>query len=290
MGEQDWMLERFEQHRQRLLGAACRMLGSASEAEDAVQEAWLRFSRSDTTGVENLGSWLTTVVSRVCLNTLQARRSHPEEPLGPGVPQTVPGGGRGTDPEQEAMLADSIGLAMLVVLDALSPAERVAFVLHDMFAVPFEEIAPIVGRSTEAARQLASRARRRVHGHGASQNAPGLRQSQLVGAFLAASRNGDFGALLSVLDPDVVLRADAAAVKMGAAAELRGASQVAAFSRRARGARAALVDGSAGAVWMPGGQPRVVFAFTTDSGKITGIALVGDPERLRKTHLVILEK
>jgi RNA polymerase sigma-70 factor (ECF subfamily) len=210
MGEQDWMLERFEQHRQRLLGAACRMLGSASEAEDAVQEAWLRFSRSDTTAVENLGSWLTTVVSRVCLNTLQARRSHPEEPLGPGVPQAVPGGGRETDPEQEAMLADSIGLAMLVVLDALSPAERVAFVLHDMFAVPFEEIGPIVGRSTEAARQLASRARRRVQGQGASQDAPGLRQSQLVGAFLAASRNGDFDALLSVLDPDVVLRADPA--------------------------------------------------------------------------------
>jgi RNA polymerase sigma-70 factor, ECF subfamily len=288
MGEQDWMLERFEQHRQRLLGAAYRMLGSASEAEDAVQEAWLRFSRSDTSGVENLGSWLTTLVSRVCLNTLQARRSHPEEPLGPGMPQTAPGGA--PDPEQEAMLADSIGLAMLVVLDALSPPERVAFVLHDMFAVPFEEIAPIVGRSTEAARQLASRARRRVQGHGASQDAPGLRQSQLVGAFLAASRNGDFGALLSVLDPDVVLRADPAAVKMGAAAELRGASQVAAFSRRAHGARAALVDGSAGAVWMPGGQPRVAFAFTTDNDKITGIALIGDPERLRKTDLVILEQ
>jgi RNA polymerase sigma factor (sigma-70 family) len=293
MGEQDWMLERFEQHRQRLLGAACRMLGSASEAEDAVQEAWLRFSRSDTSGVENLGSWLTTVVSRVCLNTLQARRSHPEEPLGPGVPQTVPGGGRGTDPEQEAMLADSIGLAMLVVLDALSPAERVAFVLHDMFAVPFEEIAPIVGRSTEAARQLASRARRWVQDTAPVPNHNLSRQREVVDAFFAAARGGDFDALVAVLDPDVVLRSDGGVRRPAASVVVHGAATVAGqaltFAQPSRLTRPALVNGAPGVVVVQHGRPFAIMGFTVMRGKIVEIDVLTDPERLRQLDLTVLD-
>jgi RNA polymerase sigma-70 factor (ECF subfamily) len=290
MHEGDWLAERFEEHRGRLMAIAYRMLGSPSEAEDALQETWLRFSRSDTTSVENLGSWLSTVISRVCLNILQARRSRPEVPLGPDLPEPVTSPAAGSDPEHEALLADSIGLALLVVLDTLTPTERVAFVLHDMFAVPFEEIAPIIGRSMPAARQLASRARRRVQGQGALQDSDGVRQSSLVNAFLAASRNGDFGALLAVLDPNVVLRADEVAVRIGATKEIRGAAGVAeTFSGRAQAARPALVNGAAGAVWMQAERPRVVFRFTVSGEKIVGIDLIADPESLRELDLVILE-
>jgi RNA polymerase sigma factor (sigma-70 family) len=287
--EHVWLAERFEEHRARLRAAAYRMLGSPSEADDAVQEAWLRFSRANTSAVENLGSWLMTVVSRVCLNMLQARRSRPETPLGPDVPEPTAGAPAGSDPEQEVLLADSVGLALLVVLDRLAPAERVALVLHDVFGVPFEEIAPIIQRSTPATRQLASRARRRVRGHGARQASDRIRQTKLVNAFLAASRNGDFSALLTVLDPDAVLRADEAAVKMGVATETRGAQAVATFSRRAGGARPALVNGEAGAVWMPGGRPRVVFKFAISADKIVGIELIANPEDLRQVDLVIPE-
>lgn len=289
MGDGDWLAERFEEHRARLRAAAYRMLGSPYEADDAVQEAWLRFSRSDTSAVENLGSWLMTVVSRVCLNTLQARRSRPETPVGTDLPEPAGSPQAGSDPEQEAILADSIGLALLVVLDALAPAERVAWVLHDMFAVPFEEIAPIVGRSTPAARQLASRARRRVQGQGASQDAGGIRQTELVSAFLAASRNGDFSALLAILDPDVVLLADETAVKMGMAAQTRGTQGVLTFSKYAGGALPAVVNGAAGAVWMVGGRPRVAYSFTISGDKIIRIELIASPERLRQIDLVIPE-
>ena len=261
------------------------MLGSATEADDAVQEAWIRLSRSDAEAIENLGGWLTTVLSRVCLNILQARRSRPEVPLGPDLPEPA----AGPDPEQEALLADSIGLALLIVLDTLSPAERIAFVLHDMFGVPFEEIAPIVGRNAPAARQLASRARRRVQHEDAGPEASRLRHAKLVEAFLAAARNGEFDRLLALLDPDVVLTADETAAEMGAAREIRGVADVAAFSRRARGATPALLDGAAAAVWIVDGQPRVVYRFTTSDETITGIELIADPARLRELDLVILD-
>jgi RNA polymerase sigma factor (sigma-70 family) len=285
----DWLAAQFEQHRTRLTAVAYRMLGSPGEADDVVQEAWLRFSRSDTSAVEDLGSWLTTVVSRLCLNVLQARRSRPEVPLDPETldEEPVVRHDAGTDPEQELLLADSIGLALLVVLDRLTPAERVAFVLHDTFVVSFEEVASILGRSTDAARQLASRARRRVQGQGRNQDPDGLRQLKLVDAFLAAARKGDFNALLALLDPDVVLRADEAAVRLGAAQQIRGAPGVAAFARRAHGAKRALVNGAAGAVWMPGGRLRVVFAFTIGGDKLIGIDLIADPERLRRIDLVV---
>src|SRR5215213_8287712 len=208
MHDNDWLAQRFEEHRTRLTAVANRMLGSASEADDAVQEAWLRLSRSDADSIENLGSWLTTVLSRVCLNILQARRSRPEVPLGPDVPEPAVGRTAGSDPEREALLAETIGLGLLIVLDTLSPPERVAFVLHDMFGVPFEQIAPILGRNAAATRQLASRARRRVQRQDASHDADRLRHAKLVEAFLAAARNGEFDRLLELLDPDVVLTAD----------------------------------------------------------------------------------
>lgn len=286
MHDTDWLAQRFEEHRTRLTAVARRMLGSASEADDAVQEAWLRLSRSDADSIENLGSWLTTVLSRVCLNILQARRSRPEVPLGPDVPEPAAGRAEGSDPEHEALLADSIGIALLIVLDTLSPAERVAFVLHDMFGVPFEEIAPIVGRNAPAARQLASRARRRVRREDAGE-ANGLRHAKLVDAFLAAARNGEFDRLLALLDPDVVLRADETAAQMGAAREIHGAPEVAAFSRRARGATPALLNGAAAAVWMVAGQLRVVYSFTTSGERITAIDLIADPARLSQLDLVI---
>jgi RNA polymerase sigma factor (sigma-70 family) len=264
------------------------MLGSVSEADDAVQEAWLRLSRSDTSGVENLGGWLTTVVARVCLDMLRSRTSRREEALEVHVPEPILSSEDGPDPEREALLADSVGLALLVVLDTLAPAERVAFVLHDMFAVPFDEIAPIVGRSPDAARQLASRARRRVQGS-AVPDADRARQREVVDAFLAAARGGDFEALLAVLDPDVVVRADPAAVRIGAAGEVRGAQAVAdTFSGRARAARPALVDGVAGLVWAQGGTPRMVFSFTIARGRIVAIDLVAEPERLDELDLVVL--
>jgi RNA polymerase sigma-70 factor (ECF subfamily) len=287
MDEHVWLAERFEENRTHLRAVAYRMLGSLSEADDAVQESWLRLSRSDTSGVENLGGFLTTVVARVCLDMLRSRRSRREEPLDLHLPEPVVSGADGTDPEHEALLADSVGPALLVVLDTLAPAERLAFVLHDMFAVPFDQIAPIVGRSPAAARQLASRARRRVHG-ATVPDADLTRQRTVVDAFLAASRDGDFDALLALLDPDVVLRADHAAVQVGASKEVHGAAAVAAtFAGRARAARPALVNGVAGAVWAPRGRPRIVFDFTMSDGKIVAIELLADPERLRRLDLAV---
>lgn len=282
----DWLAERFEEHRPRLRAIAYRILGSGNDADDAVQEAWIRFSRFDTSGVANLGSWLTTVVSRVCLNMLQARRSRPQPVAEADLPEPISESTE-SDPQYEALLADSIGLALLIVLDTLTPAERVAFVLHDVFAIPYDQIAPIVDRTEAATRQLASRARARVQQQDTTREADRLRQAVLVDAFLAAARNGDFEALLAVLDPDVVLRADEHAVELGAAAETRGQEQVAAFSRFARGARRALLAGRAAAVWMPGGRVRVVWDFTTSGDRITAIDLIADPERLPQLDLVI---
>ncbi len=290
MDEHDWLAEQVEAQRAHLRSVAYRMLGSASEADDAVQEAWLQLSRSDTTRIENLRGWLTTVVARVCLDMLRSRMSRREEPL--DVHQLQPIGSHGDviDPEHEALLADSVGLALLVVLETLTPAERVAFVLHDTFAVPFDEIAPVVRRSPAAARQLASRARRRVQGNATVPDADFLRKREVVDAFLAASRGGDFGALLAVLDADVVFRADSAAVQMGASSEIRGAAAVAeTFSGRARFAQAALVNGAVGAIWASRGRPRVVFEFTITHRKIVGIDILADPERLQKLDLAVLD-
>ena len=290
MTETDWLAERFEAHRTRLRAVAHRMLGSASEADDAVQEAWLRLSRADTTAIDNLGGWLTTVVGRVCLDLLRARTSRREEPLGTSVSEPIGGPGDATDPEHEALLADSVGLALLVVLETLTPAERLAFVLHDLFAVPFIEIAPIVGRSPAAARQLASRARRRVQGAAPEQEVDLARQREVVDAFLAASRGGDLEALLALLDPDVVLRSDRAAAETGAPAEVRGAVAVAGvFSGRARVARPALVGGAVGAVWAPGGRPRVAFAFAIRVGRVVGIEILADPDRLAELDPTFLD-
>ncbi len=287
MDEHDWLVERFEANRAHVRAVAYRMLGSSSEADDAVQECWLRLSRTDTSGVENLSGWLTTVVSRVCLDTLRSRQSRREEPLDPQVVIESDGD---VDPEHEALLADSLGPALIVVLETLAPAERLAFVLHDMFAVPFDEIAPIVGRSPEAARQLASRARRRVQGKPAVADADLTRQREIVSAFLAAARGGDFEALLAALDPDVVLRADEAAVRTGASPEVRGAAAVAAtFSGRARAAQPALVDGVAGLVWAFGGRPKVVFDFTIADGRIVEIHLLADEDELARLDLVLLD-
>jgi RNA polymerase sigma factor (sigma-70 family) len=287
--EHEWLAERFEAHRAHLGAVAYRMLGSASEADDAVQEAWLRLSRADAGSVDNLGGWLTTVVARICLDMLRSRSSRREEPLDAHLPDAAVTPADATDPEHEALLAEGVGLALLVVLDTLAPAERLALVLHDMFAVPFEQIGSILGRSPNAAKQLASRARRRVQGAAASDTDP-TRQRAVVDAFLAASRNGDFDALLALLDPGVVLRSDAAATAVGAASELRGAPAVAgSFSGRAQRARLALVDGAAGAVWAPGGRPRVVFTFTITGGKIVAIDILADPDRLSRLDLTILD-
>ena len=288
MDERDWLAARFEENRSHLRAVAFRMLGSMSEAEDAVQESWLRLSRSDTSDVENLGGWLTTVVARVSLDMLRSRKSRREAPLDPDLPEPIVSPAEGTDPEHEALLADSVGPALLVVLDTLPPAERLAFVLHDLFAVPFDEIADIVGRSPAAARQLASRARRRVQGV-TPPDGDRTRQREVVDAFLAASRGGDFDALLALLDPDVVLRADSAAVQSGAEGEVVGALAVAGtFSGRAKFAQPAVIDGAAGAVWAPGGKPRVVFGFTIENGKIVEIELLADSTRLGELDLVIL--
>jgi RNA polymerase sigma factor (sigma-70 family) len=288
MDEDQWLTVRFEEHRSRLRAVAYRMLGSSSEADDAVQEAWLRLRRSDPGQVENLGGWLTTVVGRVCLDMLRARTARREEPLETHAPAAP---ADDIDPEYEALLADSVGLAMLVVLDALTPAERVAFVLHDMFGVPFDEIAPIVGRSSNTAAQLASRARRRVQGIESAPEADRTRQREIVSAFLAASRGGDFDALLAMLDPDVVLRADLAAAQSGAPSDVHGAAAVAGtFSGRARAAVFALIDGVAGMVWAPGGQPRVVFAFKITGERITEIEMLADPARLGELELTLLDR
>ena len=290
MDEHDWLAKQFEAERTHLRAVAYRMLGSLTEAEDAVQESWLHLSRSDTSGVENMGGWLTTVVARICLDMLRSRTSRREEPLEASVPEPITSREGGIDPEQEALLADSVGLALLVVLDTLNPAERLAFVLHDIFAMPFDEIAPIVERSPTAARQLASRARRRVRGGATEPDADLTRSREVVDAFLAASREGSFDALLAVLDPDVVLRADRAAVHAGASREVRGAPAVAGtFSGRARFAQPALVDGAVGAVWAPGGRPRVVFGFTITRGKIVELDLVADPAHLSQLDLAVLD-
>jgi RNA polymerase sigma factor (sigma-70 family) len=290
MDEHDWLAKRFEEHRNHLRTVAYRVLGSFSDADDAVQEAWLRLSRADTSGVENLGGWLTTIVARVSLNMLQSRKARREEPVGAHLPAEIRGDAGGASPEYEAVLADSVGLALLVVLDTLTPAERLAFVLHDMFAMPFEEIARIVERSPAATRKLASRARLRVRGADTFPDTDLTRQREIVEAFLAASRNGDLGVLVAALDPDVVLRGDAAVVRMGAEAEVRGVAAVAGFfSGRAQAARLALVDGVAGAVWATNGRPRVVFGFTITGGKISAISLRGDRAVLRQLDLVFLE-
>jgi RNA polymerase sigma factor (sigma-70 family) len=295
MDQNGWLAEQFQEHRAHLRAVAYRMLGSLGEADDAVQESWLRLSRADVAGVENLGGWLTTVVARVCLDMLRARKSRREEPLDSlAVHEPEPAAARedGIDPEHEALLADAVGLALLVVLDTLNPAERLAFVLHDLFDVPFDAIAPIVGRTPTAARQLASRARRRVRGAGAESGAGAdlSRQRAVVDAFLAASRAGDFARLLTLLDPAVVYRADHVAVAAGTSSEVRGAREVAEqFAGRARVARPALVNGAVGAVWAPGGRPRVVFAFTVAGDKIAAIDVVADPERLRQIDLTILD-
>lgn len=288
MRDDEWLAERFEENRERLRTVAYRMLGSHQEAEDAVQETWIRLSRSDTGSIDNLGGWLTTVVGRICLDQLRVRRAHPEQPVSehsPGLADPeVP------DPELEAVQADSVGFALLVVLETLTPAERLAFVLHDMFAVPFDDIAQIVGRSPAAARQLASRARRRVQGTPEIPEIDSNRQREIVAAFLEASRSGNFQALVEMLDPDVVVRADDGAAARGAVGLLRGAAEVAGtFSGRAQAARLALVDGLAGAVWAHDGRPQVVIAFTVIDGRITEIELLGDTDYLDQVELTVLE-
>jgi RNA polymerase sigma factor (sigma-70 family) len=297
MNEHDWLAERFEEQRGHLRAVAYRMLGSLSEADDAVQEAWLRLSRADTSNVENLGGWLTTVVGRISLDMLRSRSSRREEPLDAQVPERTASRADGGDPEQEALLADSVGLALLVVLETLAPAERLAFVLHDMFAVPFDEIAPIVGRSPDAARQLASRARRRVHGVSGREGTdlvPDVelsRHRDVVDAFLAAARGGDFEALLAVLDPDVVLRTDRAARRPGMPAEIRGAATVAeqAVRGRARAAQPVLVNGAVGVIVAPRGRLLMVLDFTIEDGKIVAIDAIADPERVRQLDLAMLD-
>jgi RNA polymerase sigma factor (sigma-70 family) len=293
MQDRDWLAERFEEHRRHLQAVAYRMLGSLGEADDAVQEAWLRLSRSDTSEVENLGGWLTTVVGRVCLDMLRSRRSRREEPLDAHVPEPIVSREDDADPEHQALLADSVGLALLVVLETLAPAERLAFVLHDMFAVPFDEIAPIVGRSPAAARQLASRGRRRVQGQAPVPDPDVTRQREVVNAFIAAAREGDFEALLAVLDPDVVLRADRGAVPAGASTVVRGARAVAenatSFASLAPFGRPALVNGGAGMVVAPHGRPYAVLGFTVRGGRIVEIDVLADPARLRGLDLTVLD-
>ena len=301
------LAQRFEAHRDHLRRVAHRMLGSVGEADDAVQEAWLRLSRSDSGAVDNLGGWLTTVVARVCLDMLRARKSRHEEPAERHAAGLAAGADDDLGPkaERELLLADSVGVALLVVLETLAPAERVAFVLHDMFDLSFDDIAPIVGRSSAATRQLASRARRRVQLGRAAADADVRHQQALVDAFLTAAREGDFQALLAVLDPDVVLYADGVAVAAAAAnqaagappfaPEVRGASAVAeTFRGRARGAQRALVDGAAGAVWAPGGTPRAVFGFVVAEGKsglrIVEIGVTADPARIAELDVRLVGK
>jgi len=293
MTDADQLAEFFQTQRPHLKAVAYRMLGSLAEADDAVQEAYLRLNRSDVAQVENLAGWLTTVTGRVCLDALRARRAHGEEDLeGPAGVEAVETTERDAhaDPELAAELSDSVGLALLVVMDTLTPAERLAFVLHDMFAVPFEEVAPIVGKSTAAVRQLASRARRRVRGQGEEESETDRgRQREVVSAFLAASRGGDFAGLLKLLDPDVVLRADPTAAGFGAAVEVRGAGGVAEqFSGRAQAARLALLDGSAGLVWAVAGEPKVVFDFTIVGGRITGIEMLANVGLLGEMAVEVL--
>jgi RNA polymerase sigma factor (sigma-70 family) len=291
MDEREWLAERFEERRTRLKAVAYRMLGSLSEADDAVQEAWLRLSRTDE-DIENLDAWLTTVVARVCLNTLRSRQSRREAAMGPRVPEPIVDPEGGTDPEHEALLADSVGLALLVVLETLSPAERLAFVLHDIFAVPFDEIAPIVDRSPDAARQMASRARRRVRGAPVP-DADLEAQREVVDAFIAAAREGDFERLVSVLDPDVVLHADLGPSALGGRLDLHGVEavvkQARTYSQLGLVIRPALVNGAAGVVTFRDGEPFSVGAFTVRGGRIVEIDFLADPERVRQVDLTVLD-
>jgi RNA polymerase sigma factor (sigma-70 family) len=291
MDEREWLTEGFEEHRTRLKAVAYRMLGSLSEADDAVQEAWLRLNRTDEE-IDNLGAWLTTVVARVCLNILRARDSRREEAMGPRLPEPIVDPEGGTDPEHEALLADSVGLALFVVLEKLSPAERLAFVLHDVFAVPFDEIAPIVDRSPDSARQLASRARRRVRGAPVP-DADLQAQREVVDAFFAASREGNFERLLEVLDPDVVLHADRGALTPGGRFELHGAEAVVKqarfYSRLDLVMRPALVNGGPGVVTFRDGKPFSVGGFTVRNGRIVEIDFLADPERLRALDLTVVD-
>jgi RNA polymerase sigma factor (sigma-70 family) len=291
MNEHDWLAEQFEANRPHLRAVAYRMLGDLTEADDAVQESWLHLSRADTSGVKNLGGWLTTVVARVCLDLLRSRKSRREEPLSADVPEPSISRESGGDPEYEILLADSVGLALLVVLDTLSPAERLAFVLHDLFDVPFDEIAQVVERSPATARQLASRARRRVRGAATEKDADLTRQRAVVDAFLAAARGGDFDALLAALDPDVVFRHDLTALPAGASPEVRGAPAVARqfVGRAQRGAQPALVNGSVGLVVAPRGRLKLVLVLTFTGGKIAEINVVADPARLRQLDLAALD-
>lgn len=291
MPENEWLAQQFETHRTHLQRVAYQILGSQSEADDAVQESWLRLSRSDTDNVENLRGWLTTVVARICLDMLRSSKSRREEPLNEFVSEPIKNHLNGNDPEREALLADSVSLALLVVLDTLSPDECIAFVLHDLFAVPFVEIAPILGCSLTAARQLASRARRRVRGSTAISNAETIRQREIVDAFLAASRAGDFDALLALLDPDVRFQADHTGTAAWAPDESHGARAIAEiFKGHARGVpQLALVNGSVGAIFAPAGQLRGVFRFTIKGGKIIDIAVLGDPISLSKLEIAMLD-
>lgn len=299
MDQRSWLTERFEENRPRLRGVAYRVLGSLSDAEDAVQEAWLRLNRIDAATVDNLGGWLTTVVSRVCLDMLRSRKSRREEPIGAQVTEPSVVRGEGADPEGEAVLADSVGVALLVVLDMLTPAERLAFVLHDLFGMPFDEIGSIVGRSPAAAKQLASRARRRVRGSPAPSDAGRARQREVVEAFLRAVRAGDLEGLLAVLDPDAVVRIDGAArIAAGAAdaadtaRELRGAStwakQMIAFSQGMRFVQPALINGSVGLILAPRGKLSRVLTFTFANAKVTQVEVIGDPARLRELDIAVL--
>ncbi len=295
MEEHNWLAEQFEANRSHLRGVAYRMLGSLAEADDAVQEAWLHLNRASAAGIENLGGWLTTVVARICLDMLRVRAARREESLEASAPEPLislesgRSGARGVDPEQEALLADSIGLALLVVLDTLNPAERLSFVLHDIFGMPFEEIAPIVERSPTATRQLASRARRRVRG-AAMQDADIAPQRAVVDAFLAAAREGDFDGLLAVLDPDVVFHTDRIAASTAWPAEVRGAPSVAKqFAGRARGVLPALVDGKVGILVPRRGRLYLVLRLTISDGKIAGIEAVADPARLSQMQIAVLD-
>ena len=289
MNEHEWLAEQFEAKRSHLRAVAYRMLGSLSEADDAVQESWLHLSRADRSSVENIGGWLTTVVARVCLDMLRSRKSRREESLETFLPEPIQRRAADNDPEDEAILAESVGLALLVVLETLAPAERLAFVLHDIFAVPFGEIAAIVRRSPTATRQLASRARRRVRGAVMVSAVDLSYQRGVVDAFLAASRSGDFDALLAVLDPDVVFRADDAAIALGGSSEVCGALDVAKqFAGRTRFAQAALVNGAIGIVVAPRGRLRLVLGLTIEHGKIVAINAVADPAHLGQLNLAVL--
>ncbi|MET9337707.1 RNA polymerase sigma factor SigJ [Nonomuraea sp. NPDC003804] len=293
MDERERLSERFEEHRPRLRAVAYRMLGSVSEADDAVQDSWLRFSRADTSDVENLGAWLTTVAARVCLNVLRSREQRREDPLDVSMPDPIIGSASVIDPERQALLADSVGLALLVVLETLSPAERLAFVLHDMFAVPFEEIAPMIERSPAAARQLASRARRRVQGQAPAPDPDLGRQRDVVDAFFAAARDGDFEALVAVLHPDVVLRSDGGLARARHTVVFTGARTVAeqavTFGKLSPFARPALVNGTAGVVVAANGRPLSVMGFTVTGGQIVAIDVLSDPERLQRLDLTALD-